>query len=73
MKKCNKCDRIKKDSEFPKAGYSCKVCVREYMREYRKRNKERLAKYHRDWEKEHRKERNKYFNDRYHAERENKE
>jgi len=47
-KKCNRCGEVMPITEFPiRSGkpYSlCKVCSREYFREYAKNNKEKMAK-----------------------------
>ena len=43
MKTCSKCTTAKGDEDFPKKGCMCKVCVKEYMREYHQKNKEVLA------------------------------
>lgn len=39
---CSKCNLEKEISEFPKERNRCSACIREYMQEYRLRNKEKL-------------------------------
>lgn len=48
MKKCSKCNRLLPESSFKlkkgKLYYMCKECEKEYMREYRQRNKNHINK-----------------------------
>ena len=55
MKKCSKCGIEKPLSEFVKHknckdGYenTCKICVKQYKKEYRENNKDKIKEYYRD-------------------------
>jgi len=67
MKKCSKCGELKSFSEFHKKKCSkdglqsqCKKCIKEYRKEYRKNNKDRIKEY-RENNKEKIKERQKEY------------
>lgn len=45
MKVCTKCGVEKDESEFYKNQYRCKLCEKEYKKEYRKNNKEKIRQY----------------------------
>jgi hypothetical protein len=54
MKTCNKCNKEKDISFFPKSGAVCKKCKYEYHKEYTKQNKEKIKEYLTEYSKSYR-------------------
>jgi len=46
MKTCIKCGIKKDETEFYKGRNKCKECIKEYKKEYRQKNKERIKEYY---------------------------
>jgi len=42
MKKCSKCEIDKELNDYPKIGNRCKLCLSEYRKEYKEKNKESI-------------------------------
>ena len=63
MKKCSKCNRLLPESSFKlrkgKLYYMCRECEKEYMREYRQRNKNHINKQHSEYMREYKKDETK--------------
>lgn len=63
MKECNKCKRLLPKSSFKlrngKPYYICKECEREYMVEYRRKNREHINKQHSEYMEEYKKNEDK--------------
>src|ERR1700676_542179 len=55
MKICKKCEMQKEDYEFKKYSLQCKSCIKEYMKQYKRDNKEKLSEYLKRYTKEYRK------------------
>lgn len=48
-KTCNSCGCIKPAADFPKNAAKCRPCKKLYMKQWKKDNAERVAKYQKDW------------------------
>lgn len=65
---CGRCKQTKSEDEFyTSKKWACKECSRQYCREYKARNKQKISEYNYKYKREHREEISKY-NKRYNKE-----
>ena len=55
-KVCSRCGELKPVSKFYKDRAKCKDCINKYMKEYRKKNADKIKEYSKEYMKEYRKQ-----------------
>lgn len=63
MKKCSKCGIEKEFYDFAKGRAQCKICRKEYKKQYRQNNLLVIKEYEAKYDQDHRKERSQYYQD----------